>query len=357
MEGASRHPPTRSYRLAKLPDEKLRLWHMATHKLGQLGTSNMRRTIIFWAKVAIGFGLFGLMFILVEPTSIVTAFRSANFTAVAIGGLLMPLNIYLQEYKWRYLVRLVKPDVKVIETLGSLLVGYAFGIITPGRIGEYSRSLFIRHTPPLKLVGLTVVDKFYNLGCTIAFGFPALLTLPWALGFVHGYQLITMIIVLAGIDALLLYLALDPRPVRSLIYALQMIFPRRGGIAQMVGGLDRFNRPQARVTLLFTLAHYLIFLIQYYFLISAFAPINLISSFRSAAAILFTKSVLPIAIGDLGLDQLASIQFFGSFGISEAAAFNASILLFAFNVLIPALLGILFIGKLQLGAKKQPDDN
>jgi len=317
----------------------------------------MRRQVLFWLKVAIGFGLFGLMFMLVEPASILTAFRSANLTAVAIGGLLMPLNIFLQEYKWRFLVRLVKPDVKVIETLGSLLVGYAFGIITPGRIGEYSRSLFIRNTPPLKLVGLTVVDKFYNLGCTVAFGFPALLTLPWALGFVHGYQLVTMIAVLAAIDGTLLYLALDPRPVRSLIYALQMLFPRRGGIAQIVGGLDRFSQPQARVTLVLTLAHYSVFLIQYFFLISAFAQINIISSFRSAAAILFTKSALPIAIGDLGLDQLASIQFFGAFNISEVAAFNASILLFAFNVLIPALIGILFVGKLQLGARKQPEDN
>ena len=225
----------------------------------------MRRQVLFWLKVAIGFGLFGLMFMLVEPASILTAFRSANLTAVAIGGLLMPLNIFLQEYKWRFLVRLVKPDVKVIETLGSLLVGYAFGIITPGRIGEYSRSLFIRNTPPLKLVGLTVVDKFYNLGCTVAFGFPALLTLPWALGFVHGYQLVTMIAVLAAIDGTLLYLALDPRPVRSLIYALQMLFPRRGGIAQIVGGLDRFSQPQARVTLVLTLAHYSVFLIQYFF--------------------------------------------------------------------------------------------
>ncbi len=317
----------------------------------------MRQQVLFWIKVAIGLGLFGLMFILVEPASILTAFQSANFAAVAIGGLLMPLNILLQEYKWRYLVRLVKPDVKFIETFGSLLVGYAFGIITPGRIGEYGRSLFIKDTPPLKLVGLTVVDKFYNLGCTIAFGFPALLTLPWALGFVQGYQLVTMIAVLAAIDGTLLYLALDPRPVRSLIYAIQMLFPRRGGIAKLVGGLDRFSQPQARITLLLTLAHYLIFLIQYYFLISAFATINLMSSIRSAAAILLTKSALPIAIGDLGLDQLASIQFFGAFKINEAAAFNASILLFAFNVLIPALIGILFVGKLQLGAKKQTVEN
>jgi len=72
---------------------------------------------------------------------------------------------------------------------------------------------------------------------------------------------------------------------------------------------------------------------------------------------LFTKSALPIAIGDLGLDQFASIQFFGAFGVSEAAAFNASILMFAFNVLIPSLLGILFVGKLQLGVSDRSEDN
>jgi len=312
----------------------------------------MKRRILFWIKIAIALILLGIIFFTIKPNEIWAALKSARFNLVAVGVVLMPVNIWLQEYKWRYLVRLVRPDVTLSETIGSLLGGFSFGIVTPGRIGEYGRSLFIKNTPPLKLVGLTVIDKFYNLGCTIAFGLPALLTLPWALNLLHGYMFISLLVLLAIVNCILLYLALDPRPVRSLIYALEMLFPRKGHIAQLLGGLDRFSFPQARMTLLLTLAHYVIFQIQYFFLISGFARIDLFSSIRAAASILFTKSALPIAIGDLGLDQLISMQFFGEFGISDPAALNASILLFAINVLLPALVGIPFVGRLQLGSRK-----
>lgn len=312
----------------------------------------MTRRTIFWIKVAVALILLCIIFFTVDREEIWTALKKADFTLVAIGAALMPLNIWLQEYKWRYLVRLVRPQVTLSETFGSLLGGYAFGIVTPGRIGEYGRSLFIKNTPPLKLVGLTVIDKFYNLGCTVAFGLPALLTLPWALDLAKGSLFITLLIMLVVGDLVLLYLALDPRPVRSLIYALQMLVPRGGKIAQLVGGLDRFSSPQARVTLALTLAHYVVFLVQYHLLICGFLNIDLFSSSRAAAAILFTKSALPIAIGDLGIDQLVSMQFFGEFNVPEAAAINASLLLFAVNVLIPSLAGIPFISRLQLGSGK-----
>ncbi len=315
----------------------------------------MKRRILFWIKVVVAAVLLAIIFHIVEPSIIWAALREADFRLVAIGAALMPLNIYLQEIKWRYLVRLVRPGVTTAESLGSLLGGFAFGIVTPGRIGEYGRALFIRNTPPLKLIGLTVIDKFYNLGCTIAFGLPALLTLPWMFDLDIGRWFAPLLILVVVIDFALLYLALDPRPVRSLIYAIQLMIPRGGRIAQLVGGLDRFNTPQARVTLTLTVAHYLVFLAQFFFFVAAFERIDPLSSARAAAAVLFSKSALPIAIGDLGIDQLVSMQFFGEFGVSEAAAVNASLLLFALNVLLPSLAGILFIGRLQLGASDNGD--
>ena len=317
----------------------------------------MTRRILLWIKVAVAIILLGIMLHIVHPEALWAALRSARYDLVALGVLLMPLNIWLQEYKWRYLVRLVRPEADFWETTGSLLGGFAFGIVTPGRLGEYARALFIKDTPPLKLVGLTVIDKFYNLGCTAAFGLPALLTLPWALNLIkNNGNLLAPLMILLGIgDLVLLYFALDPRPVRSLIYAAQIMVPKGDRIARLFGGLDRFGAPQARVTLLLTVAHYLVFLVQFYVLICGFTRLDPITSSRGAAAILFSKSALPIAIGDLGLDQMVSVRFFDQFGVPEAAAFNASMLLFAINVLLPALSGLLFMGRLQFGAhKKRP---
>jgi len=317
---------------------------------------SMNSKIFFWIKIAVAVVLLGLMFFFktIRPEIIWEALQSARYELVAVALLLMPLNIYLQEYKWRYLVRLVHPQATAWESFGSLLGGMAFGIVTPGRIGEYGRGLFMKHSTPLNLVGLTILDKFYNLGCTTAFGLPALLTLPWAIGLFKGhlYLLIAMLGVLATANFILLYLALDPKPVRSLIYALQIMFPRKDKIAQLAYGLDRFGNPQARTTLILTLAHYVVFLLQYWVLICSFSSLNLFTASRGAASVLFAKSALPIAIGDLGIDQLVSVQFFGQFGATPEAAFNASLLLFTMNVLIPGLIGVLFIGRLQPGKRK-----
>jgi len=312
----------------------------------------MNKVIFFWIKIAVAAIILGLMFYKVKPELIWSALRSARYDMVAVGLLLMPLNIWLQEAKWRYLVKLVFPNIKSVDTIGSLLGGMALGIVTPGRIGEYGRGLFLKQGKPHNVLGLIVVDKFYNLGCTIAFGLPALMTLPWAVDLIKGHLFYSMLLLLTSIDVVLLYLALDPKPVRSLIYALQIMFPRGDKIAQLAFGLDRFNSPQARTTLLFTLAHYFVFLLQYFVLISGFAGLDFITSARGAASVLFAKSALPIAIADLGIDQLVSVQFFGQFGAPAEAAFNASLLLFAMNVLIPALLGLLFIGRLRIGRNK-----
>lgn len=314
----------------------------------------MTQRLLFWLKVFVALALLGLMIMTVKPRPIWEALKMADYRLVLFAFSLMPLNIFVQERKWAYLVKLSHPNATPGETWGSLLGGYAFGIVTPGRIGEYGRSLLISNSEPLKLIGLTIIDKFYNLGLTTAVGLPALLTLPWTLGLTGGYIFYAILALLLLIDGFLLYLALDPRPVRSLIYAAQIMLPKGERVARLMGGLDRFGKPQARRTLAFTAAHYSIFLVQYYLLINALGSLAFYNSARGAAAILFTKSAIPIAIGDLGLDQLVAVQFFGQFGVTAEAAFNASLLLFSINVLIPALAGLLFVGRLPIGNRQRP---
>ena len=309
----------------------------------------MNRKVFLWIKIAVGILILAMMFYTIRPKPLWEALFAARFELVVFSALLMPLNIWTQERKWSYLVHLVKHDATIFETTGSLLGGFAFGIVTPGRIGEYGRSLLIKGTDPLKLVGLTVIDKFYNLGCTAAFGLPALLTLPWALTLATGYLFYSLIGMLLVVDLLLLYFSLDPRPVRSMLYAAQMMLPKGQRFSQIMGGLDRFGSPEARVTLFWTILHQIVFLFQYYFLINAFGKLALVPAWRGASAILLAKSALPIAIGDLGIDQLVSVQFFGQFGVTSEAAFNASLLLFAINVVMPSLFGVLFVSKLQIG--------
>lgn len=313
----------------------------------------MNRRGFMWLKVVVALGLFGLMIYTVKIEAIVAAFKSARYELVLLGLLLMPVNVGMQILKWRYLIRLVRPETRYFEALGSLLGGFTFGIVTPGRIGDYSRVLFIPNTPPMKLMGLTVIDKLYNYGCMIAFGLPALMTLPWVLNFFQGRFIIPLMVLVIVADLTLLYFALDPRPVKSLLHALQLMFPRKNQIKQLVGGLDRFAHPQARVTLTLTSIYYMVVLMQHYLFLHAFTQLGFLDTFRITAAVLLTKFALPISIGGLGMDQLVSVQYSGQFAVPAEAAFNASMVLFAINILTPALVGLFFIGRIQIGKENK----
>ncbi|MFN3822098.1 MAG: lysylphosphatidylglycerol synthase transmembrane domain-containing protein, partial [bacterium] len=299
---------------------------------------------LFGLRLVLGLILLGIVFWTIEPAHIWRALRSAHLSHLFWAGAFMPLNLYFQAAKWGYLVRLTSPGERAIRIWGSLLGGFSLGIATPGRIGEYGRAVLLPGTPPLKLVGLTVIDKFYNLGCTLAFGLPALFLLPQVRKvFGEGYLFYATLLFLLLIDLLLLYCALDPRPVKSLLIAAQLLLPKGDRMAQLFGGLDRFFAPQARVTLLWTLAHYGVYLLQYHLLINGMSQLPFYRSAQGAAALLLTKSALPITIGGLGVDQIVAVQFFGQMGVASEEAFNASLLLFGINVVIPALIGLIFL--------------
>ena len=91
----------------------------------------MTRRGFMWIKVVVALGLFGLMLYSVKIDPIIAAFKSARYELVLLGLLLMPVNIGIQIFKWRYLVRLARPETGFIEAMGSLLGGNTFGIVTP----------------------------------------------------------------------------------------------------------------------------------------------------------------------------------------------------------------------------------
>ena len=71
-------------------------------------------------------------------------------------------------------------------------------------------------------------------------------------------------------------------------------------------------------------------------------------AFLAISATMLVKSLLPISIGDLGIRESAAIFFLGKIGVHESTAFNASILLFLINLLIPSLVGLVLVLKYRL---------
>ncbi len=282
----------------------------------------------------------------IELPEIRSAFRSARLACILAALLLLIPNIYIQFYKWRYLVRLLKPQVTNREIFQSLLAGFTFGFITPGRIGEFGRAFFIKDCSWVSLLGVTFLDKFFSLGVVIFLG--ALGLMYNLSGQLYLYTLIPIIIFTVITLIVIYYILFHPEILRGFLYSLNIILPFRDKIKLLMGSLDAFHRRQAFRLLLFTLGFNAIFLIQFYILVGAFEPAPILPTMFALAAIMLVKSLLPISVGDLGVRESAAIFFLGHIGLQETTAFNASILLFMINLLIPSLIGLVLVLKYRL---------
>jgi len=278
----------------------------------------------------------------IQPVRIWAALSSAQLGCFAVALALSAPNLFLQFAKWRYLVRLIKPEVSLRELLTSLFAGFTLGLITPGRVGEFGRVVFVKDRPWATLLGLALLDKLYAAAILYLTGIASVL-LFLATRLRQPLVLWPLAVFAAFTLLLLYYLLIHPEAMRVLLYSINITLPFREKIKQLIATFDHFGRRQALVLLGFCTLFYLTFIAQFYVLVRAFEPVPLLPAIQAAVATLFVKGLIPISLGDLGVRERAAVEFFSYVHVQDTSAFNASLMLFVINVLVPSLVGLGFI--------------
>lgn len=294
---------------------------------------------LFAAKIAVAVLIIVVLIREISVERLLAALHTSDKTWLSAGLVLLALNLYLQFAKWRLLVCRETVSASNRQILYSLLVGSALGLITPGRLGDLARSAFIHNADWARLTGLLMIDKLISLVVLYFFGI---------FGLAHFISmtmqpLVWLPILLAAmlIVALLLALILNTTWLRGLLQQWRHRLHRLPFLDRLVGGIE-LATPRLCVKLLaYSALHLLTYCSQFVLFILAFERIRWLDAFSSAVSVMFAKALLPVSLGDLGVRESASVYFFGQVGVSAAAAFDASFLLFCVNVLTPALMGLL----------------
>lgn len=299
------------------------------------------KTLLFCIKILIAILLLFTLRGKINQEQIISAFQNARIGFIFFSFLLLFLNIFLQFKKWQLLVRLVKPEVNNNEILSSLLAGMTLGLVTPGRVGEFGRAMFIKNFRWSGALGLVMIDKLFALVVIYFFGIIGYMYF-FQITF-HHYLTLPLRVILLMLLVLLLYIILNPQLVRLYLGRLFPALGKHPKLQLLLSSLDHFKSRQAWMLLGFALLHAITYNFQFYLLICAFADISLYHGMLAVVSIMMVKTLLPVSFGDLGVRESASIFFLSHFAINSAAAFNASILLFLINVLLPGLAGMAII--------------
>ncbi|NIV10211.1 MAG: hypothetical protein GWN62_02570, partial [Aliifodinibius sp.] len=137
--------------------------------------------------------------------------------------------------------------------------------------------------------------------------------------------------------------------IKFLITKAAALFPENLKIQAFMAAFKHIRHRNVFVVLLLTLLWIFIIVLQYHVLILAFTGVAFPQSLQSVTAALFTKMLLPFSFGGLGIREGVTVFYFSQFNISSAAVFNASLIVFVINFLMPALIG--FYHVLQLNGR------
>ncbi|OZC02351.1 lysylphosphatidylglycerol synthase domain-containing protein [Rubricoccus marinus] len=312
----------------------------------------MSAPLLFALKALLAALVLAFVVQVVDPEAALAAAREAWMAPLLLALALVPANVSLEAYRWWRLVTHLAPDVRFRSALGAILGGYPLGLLTPGRVGEIAgRAALLRALPAGQSAALTVAEKVATLAAILVGGLIAV-----------GHLLLTSaapsplwvptVVFTALWTAVLLLAVLHPSAARAFLGAILPFAPVR----RALGAFDAIPTREAVALLALSFGRYLIFASQFVLLVLAFAPQAAVGAVASGVAlVLFAKSAVhSVTLGDLGVREGAAVFFLGSAGVSEAAALNASLAIFGFNLLLPALVGVPFLLRLRLSRSSAP---
>lgn len=277
-----------------------------------------------------------------------------------ISLILMPLNWGLEAVKWRMLISYVE-RVSFMNAVLSVFTGITMSLFTPNRIGEFfARLLTLKKAPVMKGAFLTITGSLSQLMTTLLFGMLSLcIFIPQYIpvhttGRYLAWLLVCFFCLISAIVMVSLYFRV------SSVSRVGRSFVKPGWI-KIRGYLRVMRRLKRRLllkVLLLSMARYAVFSTQFFLLLIAFGvEINWYNAFILISMTYFVMTAIPtIALADLGIRGSVSVFFIGLYGSAPSAVnidiLAASTAVWMVNLALPALIGLLFIYRLNLIRKQ-----
>ncbi len=277
--------------------------------------------------------------------------------------LMMVINWGLEAYKWRYLIGKVE-KVGFLNALQAVFTGISVSSVIPNRVGEFFGRVFVLKTAGrIESILITVVGSISQLLITVLAGSVALLIfIPQFLsktGFSHGYLYYLLITLVLSLNVILLALyfqisfltTLKERYLKNSLSRFQKFFRV----------FAFYHNRELAIVMMLSFARYMVFSTQFFLLLQLFdVKIPYFNALVLIALIYFIMAIIPtITLTELGIRGSVALYIFGLYfshssllsAGNNTGIFAASTLLWMINIGIPALVGILFVFRLQFFRK------
>lgn len=275
---------------------------------------------------------------------------------ISFAILLMPINWLIESIKWQALINKVE-NVKLKDAIQAVFAGTAISIFTPNRIGDYLGRIFIlKKGDRLDGTVATITGNISQLLVTILMGSVALIFfsqviitefLDWSPLWIIFFRILIILIDIALVFIFLMFPIIE----KQLNQRFEIFkYP----VLRHLNLLAEYNKDELIKVLAFSILRYLVYSLQFYFLLLAFnINIELIDGLMVVFLIFFGITIVPsIAVAELGIRAIITLLVFEMIGQYTSSNYEVSLvsttsILWLINIAVPALIGGLFIFNLK----------
>ncbi|MEL6718731.1 MAG: lysylphosphatidylglycerol synthase domain-containing protein [Bacteroidota bacterium] len=273
-----------------------------------------------------------------------THFVADNIHWFVLNLLLIPVNWGIEALKWQRLIRNFS-NYRFWRIFQAILAGVTVGIFTPNRVGEYGgRVLLVEAEHNWKAVIATMVGSFSQLLALLSLGLLGLIYFATQYLAFDIQVLYTLLFLGFVLIALMLFG----------FYNIDLLIPIAKRIPYIhllkkqlvhLRVLTQYSSRELTITLLYSVLRYLTYSTQYYLMLRFFGiEVSLLTGFSGIATIYLVQSSIPLPpLIDLLARGEVALFIWQRFSGDEIAILGSTFALFIFNLLVPAIIGAIFI--------------
>jgi uncharacterized protein (TIRG00374 family) len=297
----------------------------------------------------VGIALFLIILSRINLNALIEIIAHTDVLFLILAFLVNCIAILLKSLKWKIIVNSVKPDFSLRESVVAFFVGFSFSTITPAKLGDFIKVLYItdENCSLGKSLSTIVIDRLIDIILLFSIAFVGI----YGFSVFYHIEILsigTIILIIAGIVAGL-YIVLNRPLLSALLKPFFNIFvPKhlKSKVAlyydDFFTGLFTFYYDRARFfsSIGIGIISWIPTFIYGYLLALSIGIDAGIFFFVLVIPIISLLDLLPISISGIGTRDMALIFLFGLKSISAEQAVAFSLLYLFMSYWLIALIGV-----------------
>lgn len=278
-------------------------------------------------------------------TKLINELNPVNvFLVIAVLLLLMLLNWFLEALKWKFLTQKVE-KISTWKAVESVFCGLTWAVFTPNRVGEFGGRVFF--LSPNKRIKGALAMTVGALGQLVLTNVLGSMALSWFISSFMGLNplinlsITTLALIFSGFFLLFYF---NMHWLNGLL--TRIVFLKPYGRFFII--FSKFNGSELIKILALCFSRILTFSTQYFIIIRFLIPeIDFLDMVMIIFIFYFVQSSMPsLDLFDVGLRTTTASFFFSFITDQEIAVMAAVASIWLINLIIPAILGSVFVLKL-----------